>query len=79
VDAADAAFLAPEDKEQHKAAILKQLDRIDTRLDRIEQDIMITSETLAPFIRYFLTVTPRCRSATAPSSKRRDGSGSSNS
>jgi hypothetical protein len=58
VDAALAAFLDPDDEDRRDAAILKRLDRIDARLDRLEQDLTITSETLALFIRYMLTVTP---------------------
>jgi hypothetical protein len=58
VDAALAAFLDPDDENRRDAAILKRLDRIDARLDRLEQDLTITSETLALFIRYMLTVTP---------------------
>lgn len=59
VDAALAAFLAPETDDRRDALILKRFDRIDQRLDRIEQDLVITSETLALFVRYFLTVTPQ--------------------
>jgi hypothetical protein len=58
VDAALAAFLAPEDEEGRDAVILKRLARIDDRLERLERDMMITAETLALFVRYFLTVTP---------------------
>jgi hypothetical protein len=58
VDAALGAFLAPEDHERRDAAILKRLNRIDDRLDRLERNVMISAETLALFVRYFMTVTP---------------------
>lgn len=58
VDAALAAFLSPDAEDRRDAVIIKRLDRIDGRLDRLERDLMITSETMALFIRYMLTVTP---------------------
>jgi len=58
VDAALAAFLVPEDEDRRDATILKRVDRIDGRIERLEQDMMISSETLALFVRYFMTVTP---------------------
>lgn len=58
VDAALAAFLSPEADDRRDAAIIRRLDRIDRRLDALERDLVVTSETLALHIRYYLTVTP---------------------
>lgn len=58
VDAALAAFLSPEADDRRDAAIIKRLDRIDRRIDRVERDMTVGTETLALFIRYYLTVTP---------------------
>lgn len=58
VDAALAAFLSPEADDRRDAAIIRRLDRTDRRLDRLERDLTVSAETLALYIRYYLTVTP---------------------
>ena len=77
VDSALAAFLSPDGDERRDAVIMKRLDRIDNRLDRLERDVLITSETLALFVRYMLTVTPpvpeRDRQATQAKGRERFG------
>lgn len=57
-DAALAAFLSPERDDQRDAAIIRRLDRISRQIDRLERDQTIVSESLALFVRYYLTVTP---------------------
>lgn len=57
-DAALAAFLSPERDDQRDAAIIRRLDRVSRQLDRLERDQTIVSETLALFVRYYLTITP---------------------
>ena len=57
-DAALAAFLSPEHDNQRDAAIAQRLDRPSRQLDRLERDQTITAETLALFVRYYLTITP---------------------
>ena len=56
-DAALAAFLSPERDDQRDAAIIRRLDRLSRQLDRAERDQTIFSETLALFVRYYLTIT----------------------
>lgn len=57
-DAALAAFLSPERDDQRDAAIIRRLDRLSRQLDRVERDQTILSETVALFVRYYLTITP---------------------
>lgn len=59
VEAAIAAFLAPEGTERFEAAVLAlRLDRIERDLRRLERHAIITAETLALYMRSWLTVTP---------------------
>ena len=57
-EAAVAAFLSPDDGERREAAITKRLDQIDRRIARIERDQTIAVETMAMFVRFWLTTTP---------------------
>ncbi|WP_199555750.1 CopG family transcriptional regulator [Sandaracinobacteroides hominis] len=57
-EAAVAAFLSPDDGERREAAIAKRLDQIDRRIARIERDQTIAVETMAMFVRFWLTTTP---------------------
>lgn len=57
-DAALAAFLSPERDDQRDAAIVRRLDRVSRQLDRLDRDQTIAAESLALFVRYYLTITP---------------------
>lgn len=57
-EAAIASFLSPDADEQREAAIAKRLDQLDRRLARLERDVGISVETLALFVRFWLTTTP---------------------
>jgi len=57
-EAAIASFLSPDADERKEAAIAKRLDQQDRRLARLERDVGIGVETLALFIRFWLTTTP---------------------
>jgi predicted transcriptional regulator len=57
-EAAIASFLSPDADERREAAIAKRLDQQDRRLARLERDVSIAVETLALFIRFWLTTTP---------------------
>jgi predicted transcriptional regulator len=57
-EAAIASFLSPDADERKEAAIDKRLDQQDRRLARLERDIGIAVETLAMFIRFWLSTTP---------------------
>lgn len=57
-EAAIASFLSPDDAERREAIVAKRLDQIDRRMTRLERDLGISVETLAVFIRFWLTTTP---------------------
>jgi hypothetical protein len=56
VAAALASFLSPDSGDQREAAIAKRLDRLSRQFDTLERDQNILIETLALYVRYFLTV-----------------------
>lgn len=58
-EAAIASFLSPDAAERQDAAMAKRLDQIDRRLNRLERDLGISVETLAVFVRFWLTTTPQ--------------------
>ncbi|BBB94798.1 CopG family transcriptional regulator [Bradyrhizobium elkanii] len=57
-EAAIASFLSPDADERREAALAKRLDQIDRRVARLERDVGISVETIALFIRFWLTTTP---------------------
>lgn len=76
-EAAIASFLSPDAAERQEAATTKRLDQIDRRLNRLERDLGISVETLAVFVRFWLTTTPQLpepaqAAARAQSGKRYD-------
>jgi len=56
IAAALASFLSPDGNDQREAAIAKRLDRLSRQFDRLERDQNVLIETLALYVRYFLTV-----------------------
>jgi len=61
-EAAITSFLSPDATERQEAAMAKRLDRIGRVLDRLERNGGVALETLALFIRFWLTATPSRRS-----------------
>ncbi|MBZ9756989.1 ribbon-helix-helix domain-containing protein [Mesorhizobium sp. ESP6-5] len=57
-EAAIASFLSPDAAERQEAATIKRLDQLDRRMTRIERDLGISVETLAVFVRFWLTTNP---------------------
>lgn len=57
-EAAIASFLSPDADEQREAAITRRLDHIDRRLSRLERDLGIAVETMALFVRFWVTTNP---------------------
>ena len=51
-----ASFLSPDAADQREAAFAKRLDRLSRQFDRLERDQGILIETVALYVRYFLTV-----------------------
>jgi hypothetical protein len=58
VDTALDRFLNPERDQSGDAALVRRLDRMSRQFDRIDRDLSITAETVALFVRYYLTITP---------------------
>ncbi len=56
IAAALASFLSPDTADQREAALAKRLDRLSRQFDRLERDQSILIETMALYVRYFLTV-----------------------
>ena len=58
VDAALDRYLNPERDTTGDGALLRRLDRMGRQLDRVDRDLRIVAETVALYVRYFLTITP---------------------
>ena len=58
VDKALDRFLNPERDQGSEAALLRRLDRMSKQLAQIDRHQLIVLESLALFIRYYLTITP---------------------
>jgi len=65
-EAAITSFLTPDDADRREAAVSARLDRLGRQLDRLEKDLMISAETLALFIRFWLNVTPPLPDTSQP-------------
>ena len=73
-EAAIASFLSPDADERKEAAIAKRLDQQDRRLARrLERDVGIGVETLALFIRFWLTTTPSLPEPAAKAARAQAG------
>jgi hypothetical protein len=57
-EAAITSFLTPDDADRREAAFTRRLDLLARQGERLERDLSIAAETLALFIRFWLTVTP---------------------
>ncbi len=58
IEAAVASFLSPDGADRREAAFTRRLDRLSRQVQRLERNVGIAIETLALFIRFWLTVTP---------------------
>lgn len=58
VEAAIASFLSPDAADLREAAFTRRLDRLSRQSARIERDLRVTADTLALFVRFWLTITP---------------------
>lgn len=57
VEAAVESFLSPDHADMQEAALTRRLDRLSRQVARLERDQRITTETLALFVRFWLTIT----------------------
>lgn len=58
VEAAVVSFLSPDGADRREAAFARRLDRLSRQVQRLERDVGLTAETLALFVRFWLTITP---------------------
>lgn len=58
VEAAVASFLSPDGVGRLEAAFARRLDRLTRQVHRLERNCGISTETLALFVRFWLTITP---------------------
>jgi hypothetical protein len=58
VEAAVASFLSPDAADRFDAAFTRRLDRLSRQVQRVERNVGISTETLALFVRFWLTITP---------------------
>jgi hypothetical protein len=58
VEAAVACFLSPDGADRREAAFARRLDRLSRQVQRLERNTGIGIETLALFVRFWLTITP---------------------
>jgi hypothetical protein len=56
IAAALSSFLSPDSGDRREAAIAKRLDRLSNQFSKLERDQYILIETVALYVRYFLTV-----------------------
>jgi predicted transcriptional regulator len=57
-EAAITSFLTSDDADRREAVVTRRLDLLTRQGERLERDVSIVAETLALFIRFWLTVTP---------------------
>ena len=58
VEMALQSFFSPESADQREAAISRRLDRLSRHTQRLERNIAISTEALALYVKFWLTVTP---------------------
>ena len=69
VEAALASLLTPDHEERVEAILTRRLDRISRQIDRLEWHVELTNETLALFIRFWLTSNPPLPDAAMKAAK----------
>ncbi len=69
IEAAVASFLSADASERLEAAFARRMDRIDRQIAAMDEDLAIMGETLALFIRFWLTVTPPLPDSVQASAK----------
>ncbi|MFC0499952.1 CopG family transcriptional regulator [Asaia krungthepensis] len=72
-EAAIASFLSPDASERREAVIVKRLDQIDRRMTRLERDVGIAVESLAVFVKYWITTTPALPEPAAQAARAKAG------
>lgn len=69
VRAAVASFMSPDGSERSEAALLRRLDRMNSRIERLEKEAQVGNEALAIFIRTWLGTAPVVQAADEPATR----------
>ena len=69
VEAALASFLSPDGAERLEAALSRRLDRLTRQAERLEWNVDLSNETLALFIRFWLTSNPPLPETALPAAQ----------
>lgn len=69
VEAAVASFLSGDTSEKLEAAMSRRLDRLGRQVGALDEDLAVLGETLALFVRFWLTFTPLMAEATQVSAR----------
>ena len=69
VETALASFLSPDASERLEGALGRRLDRLVRQVERLERNVTISNETLALFVRFWLTATPPLPDAAQPAAQ----------
>jgi hypothetical protein len=69
VEAAVASFLSPDGADRREAAFARRLDRLTRQVQRLERNVGISTEALALFVRFWLTVTPPLPTEAQPAAQ----------
>ena len=64
IESAVASFLSPDSADRLEAAFARRLDRLSRQSERLERNLAIAAETLALFVRFWLTTTPPSPAST---------------
>lgn len=69
VETALSSYLSPDGADRLEAALGRRLDRINRQMERLERHTTVTNETLALFIRFWLTHTPPLPDTALPAAQ----------
>ena len=69
VETALASFLSPDNSERMEAALGKRLDRLTRQVERLERHVTISNETIALFVRFWLTATSPVPDSALPAAQ----------
>ena len=58
IEAAVASWMSPDGADRLEAAFARRLDRLSRQVQRLERNTGLTTEALALFVRFWLSVTP---------------------
>lgn len=69
VEAALTALITPEDRDKAETLVIRRLDRLARLLERLEWHTDLTNETLALFVRHWLTSTTPLPDSALPAAQ----------